>query len=156
MSGGIRSLSFDQGDYILPCFSPVQDTADNEKVLKKQNYLFETNCQLVLSFSFFLLLVLLKDSHGNYDCEKEVIYRGAKFNDAPPEHRRHGPYGSMKLKTDTWQECQKICAGVKQCKGFMWYKEKTYWAKVCQFFSTWKERWIYPNPRMVSGLVECE
>ena len=150
----VRWLSFDHGDYIVPRFSLVQDTAHNEKVLKKQNYFFDTNCQLVLCLSFFLLLVLLKASHGNYDCEEDgIIYRGARFHDAPPDQRQQ-KWGLMKLKTDTWQECRKACARVKECKGFMWYKKKTFYEKVCQFFSTWKSK--DTSSSMVSGLVECE
>ena len=125
-----------------------------KRFLKKQNWFFDTDCQLVLCLSFFLLLVLLKASHGNYDCEEDgIIYRGARFHDAPPDQRQQ-KWGLMKLKTDTWQEYRKACARVKECKGFMWYKKKTFYEKVCQFFSTWKSK--DTSSSMVSGLVECE
>ena len=144
-----------------------------KRFLKKQNYFFETNCQLPIAncqlpitnwffcFSFLLLLVLLKDSLGNYDCEEDgIIYRDARFNDAPPEHRQQ-KWGLKKLRTDTWQECQKACAAVKECKGFMWYKDTedpmyAMYAKACQFFSTWTDEKKDTSSKIVSGLVECE
>ena len=111
---------------------------------------------MFLCFSFFhlLLLLFLKESIGKYDCEEDgITYTNRRFNDAPPEYRDQ-KWGLRNLKTDTWQECQEICEGVKQCKGFVWYKKKTLYPKACTLFSTHKGKTTFSHT--VSGLKECE
>ena len=72
------------------------------------------------------------------------MYR--KFHDAPAGLRLHE-------KTDTWQECQKNCAKIEQCKGFTWHNENSFYAKSCALFSTHSGK--ITGAKTVSGLKEC-
>merc|ERR1712212_393322 len=54
---------------------------------------------------------------------------------------------------ETWQECQKRCAEIHQCKGFTWHKENNRFAKQCALFSTYRGKKM--GDKTVSGLKEC-
>ena len=72
------------------------------------------------------------------------MYMHRKFPDAPA--------GLRYRKTDTWQECQKVCAEVEPCKGFMWHKKNNKYAKLCLLFSTHNGK---IKGTAVSGPKEC-
>ena len=55
--------------------------------------------------------------------------------------------------TDTWQECQKICAKIEACKGFTWHKENSAYPKSCSPFSEYG--WKGKSDTTVSGPKEC-
>ena len=65
------------------------------------------------------------------------------------------PAGVMERdgRTDTWQQCQKRCAEIEQCKGFTWHKENNRHTKHCALFSTHHGK--IAGGRTVSGLKEC-
>merc|ERR1711971_884880 len=64
-----------------------------------------------------------------YKCQEEgVVYMYRRFRNAPAGFK-HG-------KTDTWEECQKSCEAIDQCKGFTWHKENNRYSKACSLFST--------------------
>ena len=80
-----------------------------------------------------------------YDCEEDgVVYTAYYFPDAPE--------GYKEKKTETWQECQELCAELEPCKGFTWHKKDSHYAKGCSVFSAYKEK---INGSAVSGLKEC-
>ena len=83
-----------------------------------------------------------------YNCQEDgVVYMHRKFPDAP--------VGALERdgKTDTWQECQKRCAEIEQCKGFTWHKESSQYTKYCSLFSSHSGK--ITGGRTVSGLKEC-
>ena len=72
------------------------------------------------------------------------MYRA--FPDAPEGFKEQNG------RTDTWQECQRRCAEIKECRGFTWHKENNRFSKRCSVFS------IYHGKRQdttVSGPKEC-
>ena len=75
------------------------------------------------------------------------MYR--KFQDAPAGVVES--YGDG--RTDTWQECQKRCAEIEQCKGFTWHKENNQYTKHCSLFSTHHGK--ITGEKTVSGLKDC-
>ena len=84
-------------------------------------------------------------SGSYYNCQEEgVIYLNRKFPDKPDGYRGE--------KTDTWQECQKKCTVIKQCKGFTWHKKSNRLSKSCSLFST---RNGEQRGSAVSGPKEC-
>ena len=71
------------------------------------------------------------------------MYR--KFPDAPDGYIQNG-------KTETWQECQELCAQLEPCKGFSWHKKNNPYAKACSLFSAHKGKM---KGSAVSGSKEC-
>ena len=71
------------------------------------------------------------------------MYR--KFPDAPDGYKDE--------KTETWQECQELCAQLEPCKGFSWHKKNNRWAKACSLFSAHKGKIKFSS--VVSGPKEC-
>ena len=83
-----------------------------------------------------------KAGEGEYDCEEDgVVYM----------HRK-APVGYKQKKTETWQECQELCAELEPCKGFTWHKKSNHYAKGCSLFSAYKGKM---NGTAVSGPKEC-
>ena len=82
-----------------------------------------------------------------YNCQEEgVVYMYRAFPDAPEGFKEQNG------RTDTWQECQRRCAEIKECRGFTWHKENNRFSKRCSVFS------IYHGKRQdttVSGPKEC-
>ena len=70
------------------------------------------------------------------------MYR--KFPDAPDGYKGE--------KTETWQECQELCAELEPCKGFTWHKKNNRFAKACSLFSTHSGK---IKGSAVSGPKEC-
>ena len=106
----------------------------------------------------FLLIKKLFDPGGNptrdngtvsgpksYDCEEDgVVYM----------HRKE----IMGAVTETWQECQKICEKIENCKGFTWHKptgqiDSRVIKKGCSPFTAY--RWKETGHATVSGLKNC-
>jgi len=80
-----------------------------------------------------------------YDCEEDgIVYMYRKFPDAPDGYKEE--------KTETWQECQELCAELEPCKGFSWHKKNNHWAKVCSLFSAHSGK---IKGSAVSGPKEC-
>ena len=71
------------------------------------------------------------------------MYR--KFPDAPD--------GYKETKTDTWQECQKLCKDIKPCKGFTWHKKNNPYKNWCAHFSSHSGK---IKGTAVSGPKECQ
>ena len=69
-----------------------------------------------------------------------------KFPDAPDG------FTKKEHKTETWQECQELCAELEPCKGFTWHKKNNHYAKGCSLFSAYKGKM---NGTAVSGPKEC-
>merc|ERR1719234_1893841 len=80
-----------------------------------------------------------------YDCEEDgTVYVHRKFPDKPDGYKQQ--------KTDTWQECQKLCAEIKPCKGFTWHKLNNHYKKACALFSSQSGK---IKGTAVSGPKEC-
>ena len=112
-------------------------------------YSFSTCCVFPWALSNFLLFGYIHDYIGGeeeYKCQEEgVVYMYRRF--------RNAPAGFKQGKTDTWQECQKSCEEIDQCKGFTWHKENNRYSKACAFFSTHSGK--ISGKKTVSGLKEC-
>ena len=66
---------------------------------------------------------------AEYKCqEDDVVYMYRKCPDVLAS------YNAMDSHTDTWQECQKKCGEIEQCKGFTWHKETSHCSKHCSLF----------------------
>ena len=65
-----------------------------------------------------------------------------------------GSIGCAQNKTDTWQECQRRCTEIEQCKGFTWHKKNNRYSKFCSLFSTYNGK--IGGQSTVSGLKECQ
>ena len=83
---------------------------------------------------------------GEYDCEEDgVVYM----------HRK-APVGYKQKKTETWQECQELCAEMEPCKGFTWHKPHNTFGSPrnsCSLYSTHVGR--KKKDSTVSGRKEC-
>jgi len=81
-----------------------------------------------------------------YDCEKDgLLHWHRKTTGFPDDYEAE--------HTDTWQECQKICAKIEACKGFTWHKENSAYQKSCSLFSEYG--WKGLSNTTVSGPKEC-
>ena len=81
-----------------------------------------------------------------YDCQKDdLLYWYRKTTGFPDDYEAE--------YTDTWQECQKICAKIEACKGFTWHKENSAYPKSCSAFSEHGAKG-YSNTT-ISGPKEC-
>merc|ERR1719234_178042 len=95
-----------------------------------------------------LMLLLLGSSQGEeeYDCEEDgTVYIHRKFPDKPDGYKQQ--------KTDTWQQCQKLCAEMEPCKGFTWHKLNNHYKKACALFSSHSGK---IKGTAVSGPKECQ
>ena len=106
------------------------------------------------SYGHFLSCYPLTIPSGEeYNCEEDgVVYMYRKFPDKP--------YGYKDRKTETWQECQRLCSEMETCKGFTWHNEDTYeveYRKGCSLFSTyeWRATGYWWSNTAISGLKEC-
>ena len=83
-----------------------------------------------------------------YNCQEDgVVYMWRAFPDAP------AGYMERDGKTESWEECQKRCGDMEQCKGFTWHKGSSRYSKHCSLFSSHSGK--ITGGRTVSGLKEC-